>query len=190
MSRSARSVKREIQSINRGIRDYQHETGETVLWYEFDTVTSTKDDVYDEGPSRRWHPAKRVPAVFVYFTEGPEVPDPDTGLYITSTAHFTVSIDMLRKAEISEPENTDAHMNDRFSFNNRLYSIDRYEKQGFVHNHWLTVAVDGHEVKDDEMMTDAADWGGPPSPPVDNVIDGGSAGTIVFNDVLNTGGAS
>ena len=164
MSRSGRSIRREIRSINKGIKSYQRETGETVIWFEFDALGTTKDPVYDEGASRKWKPGKPVPVVFAYFQEAPETPNPE-GFYMVNTIHFTVLLDTLRKSGISNPEDTAKHMHDRFSFNGNTYSIDRYQKQGLVHGTWLTVAVDGHQVKPDDIVNDE-DFGDDDGDPV------------------------
>lgn len=153
MSRDGRSIRRELRSINRGIKSYQRETGETILWFEFDVLGTTKDPVYDEGPSRKYKTGKPVPVIFAYFHEDEERPNPD-GFYMVNTLHFTVLIDTLRKAGISNPERTELHMHDRFSFNGNMYNINAYRKQGLVHGTWLTIAVDGTQVKEDELATD------------------------------------
>lgn len=154
MSRSRRSIKREIRSINKAMELRQWETGQTIVWYQFDAVHSARDPVYDEGPAGRVYKAGLpVPVQFAYFEEAPQLPDPETGFYLVNTVHFTVSIDLLRKSGILNPEDTATHFHDRFSFNGNLYDIDRYEKQGLVHNTWLTIGVDGHQVKDDEDVT-------------------------------------
>lgn len=153
MSRSRRSVDREIASIFKGMEDGQRETGQTIMWHQFDTEASSKDPVYDEGPSRRWKTPRPVKVMFAYFMEAPETPSPE-GFYLVNTLHFTVSMKLLRQAGIKDPENTALHMHDRFEFNGNMYSIDRYQKQGLVRDQWMTVAVDGHQVKDDELVTD------------------------------------
>lgn len=164
MSRARRSVQREIRSIKRGIKSYQRETGQQIIWYEFDPVNSTKDPVYDEGPSRRWKPGKRVPVVFAYFHEDEDRPAAE-GFYMVNTLHFTVLMDSLRRAGVSNPEDTEKHMHDRFSFNGNTYSIDRYQKQGLVHDQWMTVGVDGNQVKEEELAGDA-DFGPDDGDPV------------------------
>jgi hypothetical protein len=153
MSRDGRSIRREITSIKKGIKEYQRETGETVIWFEFDPTGTTKDPVYDEGPSRKWKKGKPVPVVFAYFHEDQETPSAE-GFYMVNTTHFTVLLDILRKAGISNPEDTEKHMHDRFSFNGNTYNVFGYVKQGLVSNEWLTVAVDGRQVKEDELPTD------------------------------------
>lgn len=189
MGRSRRSVRREVASINKGIRDYQRETGQTILWYEFDSELSTRDPVYDEGPSRKWLPGKPVPVVFTYFHEAREEPRPE-GFYMVNMVHFTVLLDTLRKSGISNPDRTELHMHDRFLFNGNLYSINSYEKQGHLRDTWITIAVDGLQVKDDEMLTDDAPWAPNiiTAPRPDVFIDGGDAFSV-FTSELEGGGA-
>lgn len=154
---SKRSVRRFLSSANRGMKRYQEETGETVLWYEYDPVHSTKHAIYDEGPSRKWYRGKLVPVLFFYFSEAPEIAS-EEGRYTVNTANFTTSVELLTKAGISNPQVTDQHFSDRFSYGNTLYSIDNYQKQGFVHGQYLTVAVTGLQVKDEELFMDVNPW--------------------------------
>lgn len=152
-SHSRKSIKRYLRSASRGMRRYQREMGETVKLYEFDKATSTMNDTYDEGPSRRYHRPKLVPVIFFYFREAQDLAT-DEGHYTVNTAHWTTSVDLMRKAGVTNPLDTDNHFFDRFEFNGFLYRIVSYEKQGFVHGTYLTIAVDGVQVKDDELPID------------------------------------
>lgn len=131
--------------------------GGQVTLYEFDPANSTMNDTYDEGPSRRYHAAKIVPVIFFYFREAQDLAT-DEGHYTVNTAHWTTSVDLMRKAGVRNPLDTDNHFFDRFEYDGFLYRITSYEKQGFVHGTYMTIAVDGTQVKGDELVIDYSPW--------------------------------
>lgn len=154
----SRSLKRDIQSMNRGMSSHQRSTGENVLWFEYNPQDSTKHPIYDEGPSRMWYRPFMLPVMFLNYHQN----DPtrtDDGLYIVSSASFTFQIfNNVERFKIS-PLDTAKHFKDRFAYNNPpffplLFNVTDYEKQGFVNGTYLTVSVRGEQVKSEELVND------------------------------------
>jgi hypothetical protein len=148
-----RSITRDVLSMYRGLDKYQKLTGEYVRWYQYDAANSTSNPVYDEGPSRRWLPSIQVPVLFVLFQQPPNNPT-EAGRYTVADVHFTVSYDQLVKAGISQPSVSDLHFSDRIEWDGKLFDLEDYRLQGYVHGTYMTVGVDGHQVKEEELEQD------------------------------------
>jgi hypothetical protein len=142
-----------ILRMNDIMRNYQRVWGENVLWFEYDAMTSSKDQVYDEGPSRVWYPPVVLPVLFLDFRQDDPL-DTDEGFYVLSTASVvfqtTSATDRFRISAL----NTAGHFRDRFQYDNNIYRVTKYEKQGFVHGTYLTVSALGEQVKGEEVVND------------------------------------
>lgn len=149
-----RSITRDVLSVWKGLKQYQHLMGEYLGWYQFDWVDSTTGPIYDEGPSRRWHPSVQVPALFVLFQQPPNVAT-EGGRYTVAEFHATLSYDEVRKSGIVNIDTPDQHFGDRIEWNGKLYDLEEYRLQGLMHGQYLTIAIDGHEVKEEELEEDA-----------------------------------
>jgi hypothetical protein len=44
-------AKDRLLRMNETMRNYQRVWGESCLWFEYDALSSSKNNVYDEGPS-------------------------------------------------------------------------------------------------------------------------------------------
>jgi hypothetical protein len=139
--------------MNEIMQNYQRVWGENVLWFEYDAMASTKDQVYDEGPTRVWYPPVVLPVMFLDFRQDDPI-DTDEGFYVLSTAsvvfQVTEAIDRFRTG----PLFTAAHFRDRFQYDNIIYRVTKYEKQGFVHGTYLTISALGEQVKAEEVVND------------------------------------
>jgi|SRR5215467_425808 len=140
--------------INEVMKGYQRVWGESVLWFEYDAMDATKHQVYDEGPSRVWYPPVVLPVMFLDFRQD----DPENveeGFYVLSTASIVFQVtEAVDRFQIN-PLSTAAHFRDRFSYDNIVYRVTKYEKQGFVHGTYLTVSALGEQVKGEEVVNDA-----------------------------------
>jgi len=143
-----------ILTINSIIKNYQRVWGENVLYFEYDQMGSSKHTVYDEGPSRVWYPPFTLPVIFLDFRQDDPI-DTDEGFYVLSTASIVFQVtEGLDRFRIN-PLYTEAHFRDRFQYDNRIYRVTKYEKQGFVHGTYLTISALGEQVKGEEMVNDA-----------------------------------
>src|SRR5215467_205879 len=142
-----------ILTMNEVMKRYQRVWGENVLYFEYDQMSSQKHMVYDEGPSRVWYPPVTLPVMFLDFRQDDPI-DTDEGFYVLSTASIvfqtTAALDRFR----INPLFTEAHFRDRFQYDNRIYRVTKYEKQGFVHGTYLTISALGEQVKGEEMVND------------------------------------
>lgn len=147
-------AKDRILRMNETMRGYQRVWGENVLWFEYDSMQSSKNDVYDEGPSRIWYPPVILPVLFLDFRQDDPI-DTDEGFYVLSTASIVFQVTEASDRFRLSPLFTAAHFRDRFSYDNVVYRVTKYEKQGFVNGTYLTVSALGEQVKGEEVVNDA-----------------------------------
>jgi hypothetical protein len=146
--------KNSIIRMNEVMRNYARTWGENVLWFEYDAMSSSKNAVYDEGPNRNWYDPVTMPVFFLSFRQDDPV-DSDQGFYVLSTAQVCFQVTEATDRFRINPLNTAAHFRDRFSYDNNVYRVTRYEKQGFVHGTYLTISALGEQVKGEEVVNDA-----------------------------------
>lgn len=139
--------------MNEIMRNYQRVWGESVLWFEYNAMASTKDEVYDEGPSRVWYPPIVLPVMFLDFRQDDPI-DTDAGFYVLSTASVCFQVTEANDRMRISPLFTASHFRDRFQYDNNIYRVTKYEKQGFVHGQYLTVSALGEQVKGEEIVND------------------------------------
>jgi hypothetical protein len=139
--------------MNETMRNYQRVWGESVLWFEYDAMAATKHEVYDEGPSRVWYPPTILPVLFLDFRQDDPI-DTDQGFYVLSTASICFQVTEANDRFRIGPLATAAHFRDRFSYNDVVFRVTKYEKQGFVNGTYLTVSALGEQVKNEEVVND------------------------------------
>lgn len=146
-------AKDRLLRMNETMRNYGRVWGENVLWFEYDSMASTKHNVYDEGPSRVWYPPVVLPVLFLDFRQDDPI-DSESGFYVLSTASICFQVTEANDRFRLGPLNTAAHFRDRFSYDNNIYRVTKYEKQGFVNGTYLTVSALGEQVKGEEVVND------------------------------------
>ena len=147
------SAKSRLVRMNETMRNYQRSWGESVLWSEYDAMASTKHDVYDEGPSRVWYPPVVLPVMFLDFRQDDPI-DTTDGFYVLSTASICFQVTEANDRFRINPLSTAAHFRDRFSYDNNVYRVTKFEKQGFVNGTYLTISALGEQVKNEEVVND------------------------------------
>jgi len=145
--------KNQMLRMNETMRNYQRYWGENVLWSEYNAMSSSKNNVYDEGPSRAWYPPIVLPVMFLDFRQDDPI-DTEEGFYVLSTASVCFQVTEANDRFRVSPANTAAHFRDRFSYDNIVYRVTKYEKQGFVHGQYLTISALGEQVKAEEVVND------------------------------------
>ena len=150
-----KSMKYEVESANRGMSRYQRDTGETVLYFEFNPSSSSSHPIYDEGPTRSWFAPFHLPVMFVDFHQDDPVRS-DEGLYVVSSCAFTFQLSVAWDRFRIPPVNTGAHFKDRFAYGNPMtaFTVSDYEKQGLVNGRYLTISVRGEQLKEEEFFQD------------------------------------
>ena len=145
--------KGQILRMNEIMRSYQRTWGENVLWFEYDPQTASKDLVYDEGPSRAWYYPVVLPVMFIDFRQDDPI-DSTAGFYVLSTASIVFQVtEAMDRFRIS-PLITASHFRDRFVYDNSVYRVSKFEKQGLVHGNYFTISVLGQQVKNEETVND------------------------------------
>ena len=146
--------KNQMLRMNEIMRNYARYWGENVLWSEYDAMSSGKHSVYDEGPSRAWYPPVVLPVIFLDFRQDDPI-DTAEGFYVLSTASIVFQVTEANDRFRISPLFTANHFRDRFSYDNIVYRVTKYEKQGFVHGQYLTSSALGEQVKAEEVVNDA-----------------------------------
>lgn len=175
MSNYNKRLRRSIQHIQKSILRASTRQGQTVLWYEFDPTSVENEDsddygagfdndLYDEGgvqtgggTSRRWKAAKTIQVFQAILNEGAEQ-FTDVGTYEVDDLTLIVSADELRAKGIAQPKNRGDHTDDRVVYDNRIFSVDRFNPRGRIADAVLTVTVGCKEVKSDEQVLDDVTW--------------------------------
>lgn len=145
--------KTEMIRMNEIMREYGRVWGESVLWFEYDAMASSKNAVYDEGPARIWYPPVVLPVLFLDFRQDDPM-DTDEGFYVLSTASVVFQVTEATDRFRTGPLFTAAHFRDRFQYNDLVFRVTKYEKQGFVHGTYLTISALGEQVKGEEVVND------------------------------------
>lgn len=148
------NARSEVDRINRHVRnDYERIVGQVIDWWEYDPANSTVDTLYDEGGSRMWVPAKKVPTLWIRRVEGVEIPG-EEGLYTQDTIHFACLIDSLRRRGISKPFDAQHHLRDRIVWDEFVWDLRAYQIEGRVKGYETVVGVQAVRVHSEEMVND------------------------------------
>ena len=94
-----------------------------------------------------------LPVFFLDFRQD-DPQETQAGFYVTSTASVCFQVTEAMDRFRVNPLYTAAHFRDRFSYDNTVYRVQKYEKQGFVHGSYLTISVLGEQVKAEEVAND------------------------------------
>ena len=166
----------EIREIWKHFGRYHNQMGETILYYRFDAVHSKYDRVYDEG-FRRYHPAIRIPVLWLDQQEATEDYSPE-GRRPTQRLRLSVSARDMYDAGISV---TEAHgnrlqdtspsdtwrqdrMHDILYYDGRYYEVSGFQIRGRVKGEDVIIGITAIETfPDDDMAFDYTP--GVPAPP-------------------------
>lgn len=166
------SIRREVRSIERGLKQFQREVGDVITWYEFDPVNSTPEDTYGEGPlpnpmdptqavvgtGLAFRPPVVIPAVWVRFIP-PEAIQTDSGEYTINHLSLRIAVDSLRRSGLRQSLDPAFHYNDRFAYRDFPYRVEEYAPKGWLGGAYLIVDVTGRQLKEEEFETDAFPMG-------------------------------
>lgn len=147
-------VKTYRNQIERSFRRYHRKVGEVVDWYEFDPAGTTSHDIYDEGPERAWHPAKKVPMLSLTRVEEREAPPRPEGYYSVSTVHAVLGLRAAEDAGITNVYDADQHVFDRFTWHGKVWDVRVWAIEGRLKGEDVVIGIDGVEVKTEEFVND------------------------------------
>lgn len=150
-------ARREAREIWKHFNRYQDMVGEALIYYKFDAVNSSYDNVYDEA-YRRYEPGIRIPILWVDQTEATEDYAPE-GRRPTQRIRLAVSALQLHEAGISVTEVhgnrlTDGspslvwryeRVNDIFYYDNRFYEVSAFMIKGRVKGEDVIIGITGIE---------------------------------------------
>lgn len=142
------SMKRELRHVNRALRQYTVRNGEGVLWYEYAGVQAT--NYLNEG-SRRYLAPVAVPALWVIESEATELGEAE-GRRLTPTIRFATSMEYLVKSGLSDPHDSERHVNDIVQYQRTLYSIGDYAVRGRMARQDVIVGVNAIKLFPDEDL--------------------------------------
>jgi len=161
------SLRREIRSIERGLREFQQEVGDVVEWYEFDPYLSGGGDTYQEGSIPDpfdaslplsgqgvvFRPPVAIPVVWLRFM-APESVQTDSGEYTINRTSLRMSANGIKSGALRHAFDPDYHYNDRYSYNGFLYRVESFSPRGWLHGAYLMVDITGRQMKEEEFETD------------------------------------
>lgn len=153
-------VRRELAHIRKNYRGYQRQVGETIMWFEYQSFSSsasagsTYDDVYDEGgygdTGRKYKPGVVVPVLMVTESEDTKRSIPE-GRQPVEIVNVVASVEDFRDAGISDPFEYRHHLNDVFLYDGRYMSVMSYKVRGRARDDVLIV-VEGLEIYINQEM--------------------------------------
>src|SRR6266404_9368799 len=153
------NVDYETSEIYRGLRDWQRWTGDHVNYYRFEYDQSSTDPVYQEADSsngRIYFGPNLIPALHVIHVEG-DNENTVQGFNYNDEAHVTLSFDMVKKLGIGElnlATQTQDYLKDRFEYRGKIYRVTNIQILGQLQRKPIIIAIDGTQVKPDEMVND------------------------------------
>lgn len=151
------NLDRELEYMHRkGTMFAQALAGEVVGWFEYDTLLSAYDHVYDEpSPTekRAYRPVIVMSVLYVNVEEAARVNDP-SGRRVTNSLAIGVSVRTLRDSGLSNPQDNRRHLNDLLMYQQRLWAVDSYEVRGRVARDSVMVGVVASELQPDESPFD------------------------------------
>lgn len=151
------TVRDHLRHTNKAVTGYQRYTGLTVLWWEWDQVHTTVDALYDEGSAtghRRWYAPKYIPVYSLIRTDRTERPGAE-GFYDANSIHISALLEQLKKAGLTNPANSQAHLFDRIGYAGAIYEIRTYQIHGRLRVYETDVGIDATQVNPEEVVNDS-----------------------------------
>jgi hypothetical protein len=135
----------------------QRKTGTEALWFEFESTTSGSHPIYDEGSlegSRDWSDTPFWMPVIDAIREEGEQRFTQQGQYSTDRIHLVISYAQMTRSPITDPEDTERHLLDRFVYEGVVFSPTSWLKRGQIRGLDIVYGVDAAEVDPDELVYD------------------------------------
>jgi hypothetical protein len=147
----------ETREISEGLRGWQSEFGDTILYYRYWGSESQVHDIWDEatGVGRVWHPPDEVEVLHVTHAEGGNEDRTDFGQYYNDSLYVTASFEQLRRLGMTELDlQHQSYLNDRIVYDYRVFRVTRLQVMGQIQRRDVIVSIEGTQVKPDEMAND------------------------------------
>lgn len=146
----------EMADISQGLRGWQSEFGDQILYYRYWGQRTEVHDIWDEaaGEGRVWHPPDTVDVLHATHVEGP-VEDRSQGMYYNDTFYATASFEQLKRLGMTEMDlQYQSYTKDRIVYDFRVFRITRIQVMGQLQQRDPIVSIEGTQVKPDEMLND------------------------------------
>lgn len=157
------TVAQETRSIFAGLRGYQSLAGDQIEYWRFDHDDSATDPVYDEatGAGKVYFGPYSVPALHVVHLQGDNTEGGTQGFYTNDSLSATVSFRQFARIGMTAADiRTNAYGRDRAVYDEKVFRITRITALGQIRRADLILAIEGTQLKADELVDDAqfAPW--------------------------------
>lgn len=143
-------LRRELSQFNKHFYRLHDIVEEYVVWYQFDVQDSYTDDVYDEGPLRKYKNGVTVPCLGPVNQEDTERLTPD-GRKPTNVCQVIIPIAFLRASGINLESDSPTHLNDLFVYGDQCFTVIDYQIEGRMGDD-VSVRVRGNQVFPSEEL--------------------------------------
>lgn len=147
----------ETTLINRALRGWQRQIGDSISWWRFDYASSQTDDIYDEGSGvgRVFYGPWSIPTIHCEHIEGDDTEPRDEGLYQVDQLNVIASFDQLQKTGLSYMDlQTGNFQRDRLAYDNKLFEIEECLVLGQIVRRDIIVSITAIQIKSDELVDD------------------------------------
>lgn len=147
----------ETTLIHRGLRAWQHQTGDSVLWWRFDYSKSEMHPIYDEatGAGRVFYGPWFVPTLSCEHIAGANTEPREEGLYQVDELHVVAEFDQLQKIGLTYMDlQTANYRRDRLAYDNKLFQIQELVVLGQIRRRDIIVSITALQIKNDELVDD------------------------------------
>jgi len=150
------NVTYEGDEIDGALEGYQTVYGQKIAYFRFSRSDSYVHDVYGEATAggRIFFAPVQVPVLQVIREEGP-AEQKDAGLSWTDGLHITASFAHLSKTGLTKLDiNHSAYLNDRFSYDGRLFRVTKISVLGQLPARDFMVGIDAVQLKREDILND------------------------------------
>lgn len=151
------NINTETTLIHRALRGWQHEIGDSVIWWRFAYASSQIDEIYDEatGIGRVFYGPWTVPTIHCEHIEGGNTEPRDSGLYQVDQLHVTAEFRQLQRTGLSLMDlQTGGYQRDRLAYDNKLFGISSCLVLGQIRRRDIIVSITAVQIKNDELVDD------------------------------------
>jgi hypothetical protein len=139
-------------------KDLTEPVGSSLLWYQFDSVATVVDPIYDVGSDagvgRLWKAAITVPVIRSVIRHG-TVEHSHEGFYNADSVHFTIDKEELSRLLPTLFNNPDPLNRDRIVWQEQVYRPLLSQLRGIVLEKFTVVSLDCRQIMPEEMVNDS-----------------------------------
>jgi hypothetical protein len=151
------TVDYDTSEIQEGLRGWQSDVGDRVVYYRFFSEQSQQSDIWDEGSGvgRIFHPPMEIPVLHATHVEGGNEARAQ-GFYFNDDLYVTASFEQLKLVGLTEMDIQHySYLKDRIVYDLRVFRVERMQILGQIQRRDTVVSIEGTQIKPDEMYNDA-----------------------------------